>query len=313
MRAANYVEETTTSIATSGAGAVTLSQITNVPRFSTVFGTQNTDCRYFIEDTVNKKFESGIGKVSSNVLTRTRPQVTWDGTTWDDSTPTALTFSASPSSGDIKVRLSALAESSMMALPMRQNAILGDATWTTYPISGHIAHAGTGGGSVTLTADREYYSPYQLLNGGLLLGAQFGCDGAVASSNLKWALYSIGYDGFPGEKIVDFVTTATIATGIKTDTATGSWSPAGPVWLNPGWYYIGIISGHAIGVKNTGSGTSSVFGSPLYKGSAYGTAPWVYVAGSYATGLPSKPSLGSASLGDAGVKLEFWLGLKVVG
>ena len=38
MRAANYVEETTTSIAgTSGDGAVTLTQITSTPRFSTVF------------------------------------------------------------------------------------------------------------------------------------------------------------------------------------------------------------------------------------------------------------------------------------
>lgn len=315
MRSANYVEMTTTSITSAGAGAVTCTQITSLPTFTTVFGSQSTDVRYFIEDTVNKTFETGIGKVAANVLTRTRPQVTWNGTTWDDSTPSPLVFagSGSPSSGNIKIRLCALSEISVAAVPNRQNTIAGDATWYQYPLSDHIPHSGTGGSSATLVADREYYSPYKIPNGGLLTGAQFGCDASIASSNLKWALYSIGYDGFPGQKIVDFVTTSTASTGIKTDTATGSWTPAGPVWLTPGWYYIGFVCSHAIGVKCGGSGVSFISGSPLGKGSAYGTAPWVYVAGSYASGMPAIPSLGSAGLGDAGVKSEFWLGLKVVG
>ena len=106
MRAANFIEETTTSIAgTNGDGAVTLSQITSRPRFSTVLGTQNTTVRYVIEDTVIFKYESGIGHVSSNVLTRTKPQVTWDGTTYTDVGTTALQFGSSPTSGNIRVRM----------------------------------------------------------------------------------------------------------------------------------------------------------------------------------------------------------------
>ena len=71
MRSADYVEETTTSIAgTSGDGAVTLTAVTSKPRLSTVFGTQATTIRYVIEDTSSKKFEQGLGSVSSNVLTR---------------------------------------------------------------------------------------------------------------------------------------------------------------------------------------------------------------------------------------------------
>lgn len=313
MRAADYVEETTTSIAgTSGDGAVTLTAITNVPRFSTVFGTQATTIRYVIEDTVNKKFEQGIGYVSSNVLTRTRPQVTWDGSTWDDSTPAALQFGSSPTSGNIKIRMAALAESLAPVISGVNSSISGDANWRDYPINNASFHGSAGTGSA-LTADREYYALYRLDAAGLLNGAQFNCTGAVASSNLKWALYPMGHDGLPGKKIVDFVTTSTAATGYKTDTATASWSPAGPVWLNAGWYYIGYISGHAITIE----GASSAIGSgilkrtPLGRQGGYGMGNSIYVAGSYTTGLPATPAPTTMIAANSS-QSNPWFGLKVI-
>jgi hypothetical protein len=313
MRSADYVEMTTTSIAgTLGNGAVTCSQISSIPTFTTVFGTQATNIRYVIEDTVNKKFETGMGSVASNVLTRTRPQITWDGTTWDDSTPPPLQFGSTPTTGNILIRLGSTAEDKGSNLSGVNFTIAGDSTWRDYPISAATGWANSGGG-FTLTADREQYHPYFLPVSGLLGGYQFECTTGVASSNLKSALYSCGADGLPGAKIVNFVTTATVTTGVKTDTATGSWSPAGPVWLTAGWYYMGVIASHAIGIRGNGvsASISQSMRNPLGRSDSYGWGVGAYVAGSYATGLPSVPSLGSGTMIGAGSGAQLWLGLKV--
>lgn len=311
MRAADYVEMTTTSIAgSSGDGAVTCTAITSVPTFTIVFGSQATTCHYVIEDTVNKKFERGIGSVASNVLTRTKVQITWDGTTLDDSSPSALQFGSSPTSGNIKIRMAPLVSAISPWRGGVNRTIAGDSNWRDYPLS-HGYSWGGNGNAVTLTADREYYSYYLLARGGLLEGAQFEVTTAVASSNLKWALYSIGSGGLPDQKIVDFVTTATTSTGIKTDTATGSWSPAGAVYLPPGEYAVGFISSHAIGMRWT-NGTNTSLPTSFGRNGAYGYGDVVYVAGSYSTGLPSAPSLGSGTMINPGVTgSRVWIGLKV--
>lgn len=310
MRSADYVEMTTTSIAGSGAGAVTCTALTNVPTFTTVFGSQATTVRYIIEDTVNKKFEKGIGSVAANVLTRTSPQITWDGTTWSANAPSALAFNAAPTSGDIRIRMGATTEAQSPVTAGANRTIAGDANWRDYALSAHIGNLQSGGTGIALVADREYYSYYRVERGGVLTGAQFEVTTAVASSNLKWALYSIGSNGLPTAKIVDFVTTATATTGIKTDTATASWSPAGAVYLPPGEYAVGFISSHATSLRFTGAltgGLQSCFGRKDF----YGNGDLVFVAGSYTTGLPASPSLGSGTLQSMGVQGRAWLGLKV--
>lgn len=310
MRAANYVEETTTSIAgTNGNGAVTLTQITSIPRFSTVFGTQATTVRYVIEDTVNKKFETGIGSVSSNVLTRTRPQVTWDGTTYDDSTPSPIAFGSTPTSGDIKIRMSATAENNAPVIPARNSSIAGDANWRDYPITNNAGWNGNGNGG-TLTAAREYYTCYLLNSGGALSGISFNVSSAIASSNMKMALYAVGSNGLPAEKIVDFNAVSTATTGQKTDTATGTWSPTGPVWLTPSWYYIGFINSHAITILGNGTQNAVLRRTPLGRVDAYGYGNTVYVNGNYTTGLPANPSPTTMEAGSLPLTVP-WFGLKV--
>lgn len=310
MRSANYVEETTTSIAgTSGDGAITLTAITNTPRFSTVFGTQATTIRYVIEDTVNKKFETGVGSVASNVLTRTRPQVTWDGTTYDDSTPSALQFGATPTSGNIKVRLSATAESQSPNMP-GQNATLGSDTWRDYSLTSHMSLVSSGAGAA-LTAGREYYFYYKLDRSGLLEGIRFETTAALAGT-LKLALYAIGQTGLPVSKIVDFNAGSTASIAVVTDTATGTWSPAGPVNLTSGWYCIGFICDVAATIRAMSSYVGQSKGTPLGRSGGYGWSNNLFVAGSHATGMPAVPSLGSATLGAGSDTLGFpFIGLKV--
>lgn len=312
MRAADFIEETTTSIAgTGGDGAVTLTQITGRPRFSSAFGTQNTTCRYTIEDTVNNHYETGIGHVSSNVLTRTRPQITWDGSTWDDSTPSPLAFGSSPTSGNIRVRMSAMAETFEGAIPGHNSVVAGDATWRDYPISNHMAWDNDGT-TATLTANREQYWLYYLSCPGLLNGAQFEVISSSASDSLKWALYSCGHNGMPAAKIVDFVTTSVASTGVKTDTATGSWSPAGPVWLTGGWYFVGAISAGAPGLRGFSPFSFNGRRNPLGRFNGYGWGNSVYIAGSYSTGLPATPNLSGGTMDTITDAIGgVWFGLKV--
>lgn len=310
MRAANYVEETTTSIAgTSGDGAVTLTAITNVPRFSTVFGTQATTVRYVIEDTANKKFETGIGSVSSNVLTRTRPQVTWDGTTYDDSTPSPIQFGSTPTSGNIKIRMAATAEAQAPVISARNSSIAGDGEWRDYPITNGSVWDSNGGGEL-LTADREYYSCYRLDQAGALSGIKFEVTTSVASSNMKTALYALGSNGLPGAKIVDFNVLATATTGFKVDTATGTWTPAGPIWLPAGWYYVGWINSHAVSIRGFGSNSADISRTPLGRNGGYGWGNTVFVAGSYASGLPASPAP-TTMLSASNALSVPWIGLKV--
>lgn len=310
MRSANYVEETTTSIAgTSGDGAITLTSITNTPRFSTVFGTQATTIRYVIEDTVNKKFETGVGSVASNVLTRTLPQVTWDGTTYDDSTPAAVQFGSSPASGNIKIRMGATAESQGVVMAGRNNTVAGDTNWRDYPITSNVVWFGNGT-SGTLTAGTEYYTCYELLTSGRLTGVQINVTTAVALAGVKLSLYSCSQTGLPGAKLLDFNNLSGATTGYKADTTTGTWSPAGPMYLTAGWYYVGFIVDQAIAVSGS-SGNGAAHRSPICRQGGYGYSNTVSVAGNYATGLPSTPAPttmlnpGSSSLAAP------WVGLKV--
>ncbi len=309
MRAYNMVEETTTSIASSGAGAVTLTAITGYPRFSTAFGTQNTTVRYMIEDTVNNKWEHGIGHVSSNVLTRTRPQITWDGTTLLDQAPSALTFTGAPTSGNIRIRMAPSPEALGIAMPGRQS-VAGSDPWRDYPISWHMGGHFGNGGTYTMVADREYYIPYILTVAGSLSGIQMEVNAQIASSNVKLALYSCGHDGLPAAKIVDFNVVSSASTGIKTDTSSGTWSPAVKPWVPCGWFYIGIIPSHAIGIRYPGGGNAAYQGTPLGRNNGYGFTSGLYVAGSYATGLPATPSLGSSST--MSTNEGFWIGLRSI-
>lgn len=311
MRAADYVEMTTTSIAgTSGDGAVTCTAITSTPTFTLALGSGACQVRYVIEDTVNKKFETGIGSVASNVLTRSKVQITWDGTTWTSNAPSALQFGSTPTTGNIKIRLAATAESQGVAFAGVNSSITGDTTWRDYPISNNVGWD-NGGSNNALTANTEYYTCYELTNAGLLSGIQFDCSSGVSGS-MKVALYPVGTNGLPGTKIVDFNVFSVTATAVKTDTTTGTWSPAGPIALVPGWYYVGFISDVACGIRGFASSGSPgpKRRTPLGRQSGYGWGNTVSVAGNYTTGLPATPSP-STMIGGSNTLSVPWFGLKV--
>lgn len=299
MRSMDYVEMTTTSIAgTLGDGAITCTAIANTPTFTLAFGAGAATVMYVIEDVVNKKFEKGIGSVAGNVLTRTKPQLTWSGTVFVTNSVVALQFGSTPASGNVLVRMASLAENSMPATPQPQSLVAGD-SWRDYPFTAHLgANTGNGSGGA-LTISREYYAAFKVERAGSLAGFQFQVSTAAAGS-LKAALYSCGFNGLPAQKIVDFVTTSVSTTGVKTDTATGSWNPTTPPYLTPGWYFLGYISDVACSLLAF-NGNLVASPTPLGRKDAYGYGNVLYIAGSYATGLPAVPALTGGTLLSNGV------------
>lgn len=315
MLSANYVEETTTLIAgTLGDGAVTLTARTNRPRVSTVL-TSTYVGRYIIEDTVNKKFESGIGSFATNVLTRTKPIVTWDGTTYNNTgTVTAIQFGSTPTSGNVIIRLGALSESMGAVMDGRNYTVAGDATWRDYPYSSHYQTTGGSGAAQNLVAGNEYYTLYKEEQGGILFGIQYNVATAVALKNIKVALFDMGTNGLPNNKIVDFVTTSVATTGIKTDTAIGSWTPSTGIFLTPGWYAVGFISDGAIALIGSSIGSNVVGQNPLGRKNAYGYGNTVYVAGNFITGLPAVANVTSGTISDPATATHPsapWFGMKI--
>ena len=311
-RAANFVEETTTSIAgTSGNGAVTMSAITNRARFSSALGSGAVNVRYVIEKISTGAMETGIGSVASNVLTRTTPLVTWDGSTYSSNAPSALQFGSAPTSGDVLIRIAAVVETMGVTLP-GTNLSLGNSPWRDYPITAAVGWDNNGSNNA-VTLNREYYSCYELSIGGNLQGIQFEV-GTLGAGNMKFALYSVGANGLPGTKIVDFNVASVGTTGIKTDTTVSTWTPAGPILLSPGWYYIGFIASIACNIKVFGSNaTYSIHRrTPLSKSpDGYGWANTCYVSGNYTTGLPTNPSPTNLEGAGATSLSVPWIGLKV--
>ncbi len=286
MLAANFIEETTTSIAgTSGDGAITMSAITGKPRFQTALGTGKRWVRYVIEDTVNNKFEQGLGYVTSGVLTRSRPQVTWDGTTWNDKAPTALQFGATPTAGNILIRMAPTAEATAPTIHARQTAVAGEATWRDYRFSAHFDGLMGATASNALVADMLYSTAYRLDTAGLLSGLKIEVTTGIAASSIKWALSDIGADGLPGAKIVDGNIIDTATSGFKTDSTISTWNPANGVWLPPGWYALTIIASGAVSIRTANQkGGQTPFGLTSL---SYGHGEMIYATGSYTSGIPA--------------------------
>lgn len=314
MRSANFVEETTSSIAgTNGNGAVTLSAIANTPRFSTVFGTQATTIRYVIEDTVNKKFESGLGSVSGNVLTRTKPQVTWDGSTWSDNNPSPIAFGTSPSLGSIKIRLSATAENQAVIIPgFNRTVNANDNLWRDFHINHGLIWNGNGQGYEAMTPDRVYYTCRKFEVAGKLDGIVVPVATAGAAGTfIKIALYSVGSNGLPENRIVNFNNVDVGSTGNKVDTSTSTWSTGGPVWVTPGWYYLAYVSNGSPWLASNSFNQIGMIGpTPLGRANSYGWGMTAYQSGSYATGIPDAPAP-DAMYGAQSTMSSPWIGLRI--
>jgi hypothetical protein len=326
VSALDYIEMTTTSIAgTSGDGAVTCVQQGDYPTTNDAFGTGSRVIEYVIEDQAAGKFERGLGVVANNVLTRTLPRVTWNGTTYDSTAPSALQFGATPSTGDVRIRISATPDSAYRAPAARREDTTG-ARWSSgsnvYWRTADYQVINNGGASGTHATATEYYEAYYNDAPGRLLGFGAQVSTAVGASTFKLGIYEVGTDGLPGPALALSNALSSASTGLVVDETTGTWGVnAAPIHLNSGWYYIGRMfdtSGVALLKFPVSTVGFQSMRPPLGESSSnYGVIRGLSKAAenSYGTGLPSGTPTGSYTALAANstfVGLALLLGLKNV-
>ncbi|MES2048874.1 MAG: hypothetical protein V4447_10765 [Pseudomonadota bacterium] len=321
MRAYDFVESTTILIGgTGGNGAVTLSAISGTPGLVQAIGAVSTQLvRYVIRDestTSAKKFESGIGTLSGTTLTRTRPQISWDGSTntlKDGSggvAATPIAFGSTPTAGNVIISLSAMAEDKFPALVGAQTTV-GSSAFRDYLISQHVNTLNSGGGAA-LVANTQYYCYSMVTIAGLLTGIQLNVTAAVAASHIRLGLYDYGNDGLPKNLLCTFNIVDSSTTGLKADTTISTWNPSNSLWLNPDWYPIGVLSDNTPSILCAG-GFQMAPRSPLSDTNAYGPGFSISVPQAYSSGLQPTFSGTPSAINNGGANNINcpWLGLKI--
>ena len=286
MSRADFVEMTTTAIAgTLGNGAVTCIAVSGLPTFTNAFGSPARCIDYVIEDTAGLRFEKGYGTISANVLTRTNVHETWDGTTYATAAPTPLQFGTSPTSGNIRIRIAPTSDQFMPVSPAIC-PVTGD------DLGAYLLNATTpasnNGTNDEFDPSNDYYMPYLNLVRGAISGIMVKCLNSNAGAGIKLSLYEVDTDGYPGPRIVTFNTIPLTASGTLTDTATGTWSPAGAIRIGVGWFYLGSVKNDTT-AKVRCTNQNPMIGGPTIRQGGYGFPCCIYKPNElgYTTGLPT--------------------------
>lgn len=290
----DFVECVASAIAgINGNGSVTLSRFNGLPLPGDLWGSSPVDVDYLITDVQTSPLvpllEKGRGNVSFGVLARSTPRLTWNGSVFDETTPAPLAFGAAPILGFVRVQIGPSADLFVQSAPGIY--VGGGGALAGWSPTGNLSGPPgiTAGAGLTLTANREYYSPFLCPFRGPCGGMGIYVTTPVAAANVKLGVYDVGADGLPGNCIARSGAVAAATAGLKTDVSPGSWlTRAGPLAFRPGWLYVGFISDQAIEVGCT-SRASLAGMTPLGQLDAYGWGAVVYrnSSNTYATGLPS--------------------------
>jgi len=254
---ANWTKATTT---TTGTGTITLTAVSGypLPSKSRVTGEY---VQYSIH-TSDAKFESGIGKIAaSETLERTRVISTYDGTTYDQLTASALSLA----SGTHDVFITPMAENVFESLRFPLSGPTSSNVVSTH-LSRQEANVNT------YTTQRAIAWPFRLETSGLLTAMSIYVSTSGASSTLLLGLYEAKSDGNPGRLLAKTSSTISGAsTGYK------SQAVGANVRLTPGWYWSALC---------VTAGTN-----PQYTGSAYSlVTPFGNTSGSALTVMRSDTS-----------------------
>lgn len=256
---------------TGGTGTLTLVAMSGWPAFSNVFtGTRLVD--YEIDQytdaskTVLAQQECGEGSIntSTNVLTRTKIDSTWNGTTYlpnpgSATAPTALNITNTAANVDILCSPSAA--SMMAAMPFFYGTVANVSDGLgCMPMN----ISGVANGTLGLVAGTITYSPIFIGHRGPFSQASVRVTTATTGGTptLTVDIFEVASDGSPGKLLIDFGnlgSTSSTAPFTLTSSAIGT-----PVALVPGWYYQGIlfVANSATGSPSIRSGLAGFGGGP---------------------------------------------------
>lgn len=222
------VKETT---ATTGTGTLTLSAVTNFPRFSQAFAVGDL-VFYSLLSSAGEPIESGIGTVgASNTLARTRPMTTFSGGTYDNSSPSAVSLS-----GTTTVIGAALPASNVVCRPNVDTVSSG--VLRSIHSEHHVANFLN---TRSMYQNRLWYVPFLLRTMAVIDGLSIDIRTAGSAGKVRLGLYRCGANGYMGDIIAQ-------TPDITDITTTGRKSGAiGPYLLVPGWYFIGLTTSSGSG------------------------------------------------------------------
>lgn len=210
------VKETT---ATTGTGTLTLTAVSGFPRFSNAFAVGDL-VEYSLLNSSAQPIECGIGTVSaSNTLARTYPLVTWDGTTYSNKTPTAISLT-----GTTTVICTGTPGSENSFIQSFYSGASNDAVNSEHMSTNNSA-------TVTMAANKLFVHPFQLSINRPMAGIMCRVTAlAGTSGTLGW--YRCGTSGAPTD-LLQSGTISTASTGLKSVTFSA--------YYPPGWYYAAVV------------------------------------------------------------------------
>lgn len=180
------------------------------------------------------KSESGFGTISSgNVLTRSAPRTTWDGTTYTQAAATALSFGTS----NVRVYVAPIAEGGPTAFPKRLDLSVNYGV-NGYVIGANMPQAPDYSGAA-LTANTQFMCPLKLEAGFPLTQIGVKVWTAATSAVVHCAIASADpVTGLPGRILAAANSLDATTTGVKMGSITSRL-------FAPGWYWQLFSSGHA--------------------------------------------------------------------
>jgi len=231
----------------------TLADISGFPNIDDIFGTSGTSPEMlFVIHQYTDSSRSELSKaqlvwgtvdLSTKILTPTVIVATWNGTTYDDTEPTELDFTAGADT--TRVFQGAVADHSLNLLS--KNPFDG---WFGHPDGTELWAPSNNlepfDSYLTLSANMVYYTPFLWLHAPDRLIKRAGVKVTIAASgkSIRLGLYMIdkGNDGKPGDLVADFGAIDAGSTGVKYNTSASWASPTANFRLSPGWYWSAIVS-----------------------------------------------------------------------
>lgn len=237
----NGIIETTTGATT---GDLTLTGVTNRPRFSDFFTANATEASadefyYSIltQDTIPVLVEQGIGWLSA---TGTLKRAT-----------ILATYSAGvPTHGGTAFSLTSGSTYNVICTPEAASLVLGPHALASLTGGGTVRaigppHIGPTSSSAAAVKDRLYYVPILVDTPVFIKSIRVNCggvSGATGTRGFRVGLYSCLRTGLPGRKLYesgDLVATAYAARTYDLNGSTG-------VRLMPGWYYVALVHDYSV-------------------------------------------------------------------
>jgi hypothetical protein len=273
---------------TGGSSTLTLAAITGYPQPTDSFGTSGTKLiDYAIAEYTDStfatlsKYERGIGSLvlSTNVLTRTRVDVTWtSGGSYNMVNPSALTFGNT--AANFQITLGGVAATQKRGLSSAFNVVSLPDIWQSFNTRCTYDSSGS---TFTVTNGSRLYIPIEYIYSKPITQVAVDVTTSAAASNLRMGLYDTDTStGGPLNLITEFTSAAQIAT---TGTGFKSVTMGTPFWTPPGFYWLCIQADNStvalrrlshfgaglIGTQNGGGRDMLMFD----KGATYGALPAV--------------------------------------